>query len=849
MWNQSAAEILASLQSSERGLTHAEAAQRRKASGLNEFGKEKNIAGWRILLRQFTSPLVLILGGASIISSILGDATETAIIISVVGASGVLAFVQEYRSERAVRLLRKKLTRRAQVIREGKSSLIDATELVVGDIVEIDLGTVVAADLRLIHIEDLEIDESSLTGESIAVPKITDRINGERLTPQQQTNVAFMGTHVTQGSGIGVVIAIGKNTELGKSAALLAETPEETDFQKGIRQFGNFLLKVTLGLTIVVASFLGFIHGNWSESLLFALALAVGVSPELLPVIVTVNLTRGALHMSKKHVLVKRLISIEDLGNADVFCTDKTGTLTIGAPRVRGSIDADGNENSLALSLALNCIETNKRGIATSSIDEAILEARRENVLPAYADASVKDTVAFDFDRRRMSCIVEPTKNQRRMIVKGAVSEVIAQCASRIKGKTDIPLTAEDRKRLIAFADDFQEKGTRLIAVADRNIDIKDEYSASDERNLRLVGFLLISDAPKQTAKAALRTLQDLHVRIVILTGDNEHITAYVASQLKFPITGIVTGSELEAMSDAQLQATVETANIFARITPEHKLRIIKALKKGGHTVGYMGDGVNDAPALHAADVGISFDNAIDVAKEAASVILLKKNLSVLADGIREGRRTFANMRTYLNATISSNFGNMLSVAGASLLLPFIPLLPAQILLLNLIGDVPMLAISADRVPDEDVLMPKKWDIRQISNFMFFFGLISSIADYATFGILLFVAHANIPLFRSGWFIESIVTEVLVIFLLRSKKLTLANRPGIPLMIGAGLAISAALVLTQTRLGAAFELTPVPWHVLTLIGGIVTGYAVMTLGGKMAYARFIDRERPASVRG
>ncbi len=843
MWNNTIEESLSALKTSERGLSHAEAARRLEKDGKNEIGQDKSVPAWRILLRQFTSPLVLILVGASVISGVLGETTETAIILGVVAVSGSLASVQEYRSERAVRLLRKKLTRRALVLREGKSTSIDATQLVIGDIVEIDLGTVISADLRLISIEDLEIDESPLTGESVPVPKITDPISGERLPPQEQTNIAFAGTHVVQGSGMGVVIATGARTELGRTATLLAEAPEETEFQKGIRQFGNFLLKVTLGLTIIVAAFLGFVHGTWSESLLFALALAVGVSPELLPVVVTVNLTRGALHMSKKHVLVKRLISIEDLGNADVFCTDKTGTLTVGTPRVRGSVDPDGEPNPRALSLALNCIETTRRGRATSALDEAILEAQRGGASSAYPTSDLVDLISFDFSRRRMSCVVQPANESRRLIVKGAVSEVIAQCTTREGAKGVTPLQEADRKKLIAYADSLHDNGARLLAVAERVIEKKSTYLPTDEKNLCLVGFVVISDAPKQTAKAALKSLKELNVRIVILTGDNERVTSFVASQLNFDVTGIYTGEQVEQMDDHQLRDAVEVANIFAKITPAHKLRIIQALKKRGHTVGYMGDGVNDAPALHAADVGISFDDAIDVAKEAASVILLKKNLSVLAEGIREGRRTFANMRTYIYSTISSNFGNMLSVAGASLLLPFIPLLPAQILLLNLLGDIPMLAISTDRVSTEDISKPRKWDIRQISNFMFFFGTISSLADYATFGVLLFVAHANIPLFRSGWFIESLLSEVMVIFLLRTQKLSFANRPSLPLIIASGISITTTIIITQTSLGKALEFMPVATPIIATIILIIIGYAGLTLLGKVGYAKLWDKEK------
>jgi Mg2+-importing ATPase len=740
-------------------------------------------------------------------------------------------------------LLRKKLTRKATVLRNGTTQRINATDLVLGDIVELELGTVVPADLRLVQVQDLEIDESVITGESEPVAKGIDPVRLLRAQPQDQINMAFLGTHVVQGSGLGIVVAIGKQTEVGRTAALLREKPEETDFQKGVRSFGNFLLKITLGLTVVVAVILGLVRGQWAESLLFALALAVGISPELLPVIVTINLSRGALAMSHKKVLVKRLIGIEDLGNADVFCTDKTGTLTVGKLRVRGGIDPNGKSSNLPLSYAAYCLETTAKGHASNPIDEAILESvQTGGVDEAVPGAKRFDIVSFDFQRRMMSCVIGAKNADRQLVTKGAVDEMVAACTHRFADGKSEPLTAEGRKTILELANQFHDDGERLVAIARRPISTKDHYTPKDEHDLELIGFVLVSDAPKVTAKPALQSLKDLNVRIVILTGDNERVTQHVAKELGFSVTGLLTGDELADLSDAELERQVETVNVFARITPETKLRVIKALKKNGHTVGYMGDGVNDAPALRAADVGISFDTAVDVAKEAAGVILLKKNLAVLADGIREGRKTFLRTRTYLRTTISSNFGNMLSVAGASLLLPFIPLLPAQILLLNFLGDFPMLAISTDRVDDADLAKPKKWDIQQISNFMYFFGFISSLADYATFAVLLFVAHANVDLFRSSWFIESIFTEVLVIFILRARRLRLDNPPSTPLLAASIFTIVIAYAMVYSPFGKQLSLVPLPMWLNGALLGIIAGYALLTELGKIAYYRFRQAE-------
>ncbi|MDD5438116.1 MAG: magnesium-translocating P-type ATPase [Patescibacteria group bacterium] len=843
-WSKNLDQTFKTYQTSLKGLSHDEANLRLKKYGLNEIQGEKNIPGWLIFLRQFKSPLVLILLFASAIAYFLGEPRQVIMIIVMVGMSSVLAFVQEYRSERALRLLRKKLTRYASIIRNGKQITLDAREIVLGDLVLLEPGTVISADLRIVKTNDLETDESVLTGESMPVPKSYDAIAGRKLTPQDQVNMAFMGTHVVQGSGLGVVVAVGKNTEMGRTAALLGEKVEETDFQKGVRSFSNFLLKVTIGLILVAAIGMGLIRGNWIESLLFALALAVGLSPELFPMIVTINLSRGAIHLSQKQVMVKKLMAIEDLGNADVFCTDKTGTLTVGKIRVRESVDAEGKPDSAPLLYASRCLALDPNGRAENPIDQAIFEEAKHEALPeALKRTKLFDVVSFDFSRRRMSCVLGKKDGQRYLITKGAVKETVQICSHYWSGSNQekSAMNAGMRKKLASLSDKYQSQGYRLIAVARREIGEQSRYSPQDEKDLELIGFILMSDAPKQTAKAALAALQDLNVRINILTGDSERITRHVAEQLGFKISGLLTGDQIGRMDKNRLEKAVELANVFTGITPSQKLQIIQALKKHGHTVGFMGDGINDAPSLRAADVGISFENAVDVAKEAASVILLKKNLGVLCDGIREGRRTFANTQTYINTTISSNFGNMLSLAFAALFLPFVPMLPAQILLLNLLGDVPMLGISTDKVSDEDLAKPRKWDIKRISNFMWFFGPISSLADFATFGIMYFVVHANVPLFRSGWFVESLITEVVVILLLRSRKTSLANPPSKILITMCLVSIAIAVFIVQSTFGSQLEFMPLSPKIIGLILLIVVGYGIVVQLGKSVYYRFIQK--------
>lgn len=847
-WSSSADEVLKAFKtSSSTGLSRVEAARRLAADGPNEVERETVTPAGRILLRQFSSPLVLILIVASGLSVLLGDRIESVIIMVMVLAGGLLGFVQEYRSERTLRQLRKKLSRHATVIRGGRPLRVPAPQLVKGDIVELDLGTIVPADLRLIRLNDLEIDESLITGESVPVPKSVEPLHAATPLPQDQTNMALAGTHVAQGSGYGVVVATGGGTEVGKTAALLGGAEEETSFQQGVRQFGSFLLKITVAMAVLTAGVLGLIHGQWSEALLFALALAVGISPELLPVVVTINMSAGALAMSRKSVLVKKLVAIEDLGNADVFCTDKTGTLTVGKLRVRGSMDPGGRDDPTALACALHCLELTPHERPKNPIDQAILDgARTSGVKPYVKDVKVIDTIAFDFERRRMSCVVEGADGRRRLIVKGATTEVLAACNScSAPQRGAITLAPDERRRIAALADGYHDRGERLIAVAQKPVEKKDAYTPADETALELVGFLRVSDAPKDTAKAAIQSLARLNTRIVILTGDVERVTRYVAEQLDFAVTGVLTGEDVERMDDAALSQSVERVNVFARITPSHKLRIIRAFKAAGHTVGFMGDGVNDAPALRAADVGISFEHAVDVAKEAADVVLLKRNLSVLADGIREGRRIFVNTRTYVFATISSNFGNMLTVAGAALLLPFIPLLPAQIILLNILSDLPMLAVSTDRVAEEELAKPKKWDIAQISNFMYFFGAISSLADYATFAILLIAVRADMYLFRSGWFLESLLTELVIIFLVRSRRVSWANRPSAWLVRAAVATLVLGGLFLYTALRLPFGLVPLDPFLVLLLLGIVAAYAVLTELGKAAYFRYANHRSMA----
>ena len=838
-WKMPAAEVLADLDSSRKGLSFSEAKSRLLKYGKNEIQAQTKRPAWKILLSQFKSPLVLILLAASIISGILGETVSTGIIVLIILCSAVLAFFQEYKSESAMDKLRKKVSLKTTVIRDNKPQMINAANLVLGDIVLLDLGKAVPADLRLIETDDLLINESLLTGESFPVEKNAKPLGVNNYLPQAMANLAFMGTHVAQGSGKGIVIATAKNTELGKTAHLLQAKPQETEFQKGIGKFGILLAKVILFFTLGIFLILAVFKHNIAESLLFSLAIAVGISPELLPMIITINLSNGAQKMAKKKVIVKRLMSIEDLGNVDILCADKTGTLTEGKISLVGFYNLAGKNNREVLADAWLCNSlTVAKDFFGNPLDEAIIvTGKKEKVAAEIKGCEVLDSLPFDFTRRKMSVIAE-CRGKRQLICKGAVEEMLAVCRkAKLNGRTES--LAPNLKKLKEKFLRLEKDGLRLLLIANKEIGSKSKYGPDDETGLILTGYLAFSDKPKETAKKSLAAFKNLGVRIKILTGDSELTAVHVCRELNCRTSKILLGQEIEAMTEEQLKAKVEAANIFAKITPEHKLRIINAYKSLGHTVGFLGDGVNDAPALRAADVGVSVDSAVDVAKEAADVVLLEKGLSVLADGIIEGRKTFGNTLKYILATINSNFGNMFSVAGAAIFLPFIPMLPVQILLLNFLSDFPMLAISSDKVDEEYLKKPKHWDMKIISNFMVRFGLLSSLFDFISFGLLLLVFKANASLFQTGWFWESFLTEVVVVYIIRTKKWFWQSLPSKTLFYTGLITTAIVLMFIYTKLGVFFDFTPLPLPILFLLVGVTAVYfGIVEVAKKTFYKKF-----------
>jgi P-type Mg2+ transporter len=657
--------------------------------------------------------------------------------------------------------------------------------------------------------------------------------------PQSMQNLVFAGTHIVQGSGRGAVIAVGRNTELGKTARLMQGAQPQTEFQKGIADFGLFLFRIILIFSLAIFLFLAIFKHNWVESLLFSLAIAVGISPELLPVIITINLSRGARLMSKKQVITKRLMSIEDLGNTDILCTDKTGTLTAGNIALEDYDDFNQTKNVEILRSAILCNALSaSKDIVGNSLDEAILtHAKSHHQTDLSSGYKIIDSLAFDFERRRMSVVAE-RKGQRRLIVKGAAEEMLKVCQQVELGGKAIALKTHltmVRQRI----QDLENQGFKLLLVAEREIEIKNRYEVGDERDLKLLGYLIFSDPLKKSVKEALETFEKLGVEIKILTGDTEAVTRHLLTEIDFKVTGVLLGPELQTLSDDELKQKVEGVNVFAKITPEHKLRIIKALGAKGHTVSFLGDGVNDAPALRVADVGISVDSAVDIAKEAADIILMQKNLNVLSEGIIEGRKTFNNTLKYIYCTISSNYGNMFSVAGAALILPFIPMLPAQILLLNFLSDLPMLAIAADRNDEEDLRKPKHWNIKIVSKFMAYFGLISSVFDFLTFGFLIYIFGHVAPIFQAGWFWESFLTEVILIFVIRTKRLFWRSKPGKALVLTTAVTALLVLIFLYSPLRNYFGFARLPVRSLLIIIVIAAAYfSVVELGKKMFYKRF-----------
>lgn len=781
-----------------------------------------------VLWHQLRSPLLGLLAAAAVVSFLVGERSDAVIIGLIVSASVGLGFVNEYRAERAAEALHSQIRHQTVALRDGRAVLVDVTALVPGDLVELRLGDVVPADLRLTSVTGLQCDESVLTGESLPVDKSLAAVAAG--TPLAElSGCALMGTVVRTGAARGVVVATGARTEFGKIAAGLDTHPLDTEFQVGLRRFSMLLVYVAGALTTSIFVINVALHKPIIDALLFSLAIAVGITPQLLPAVVSTSLAAGSRRMSRRKVLVKRLVCIEDLGDVDVLFTDKTGTLTTGRIEYARAVPVDGQRVETVVRWGLLGTENQTRDaqdIGGNPLDQALWRspatAGERAALDGYTQVAV---LPFDHERRMVSVLLRERDGASSLVTKGAPETVLDRCV-------DVPPGARD-----ALAAEFSA-GNRVVAVATRTVSSATrDVGPEDERGLTLAGLLVFIDPPKPDAAAALRRLSALGIAVKVVTGDNAAVAAKVCHDLGLPDRRVMTGAEVDALDDAQLADAIDGTTVFARVSPEAKARIVHAqrLSRGG--VAFLGDGVNDALALHAADVGISVDSATDVAKDAADVILLEKDLDVLADGVGEGRRIFANTIKYVLMGTSSNFGNMASAAGASLFLSFLPMLPSQILLNNLLYDSSQLAIPTDNVDEEQLRKPSHWDIAFIRRFMFSFGPLSSVFDFATFGVMLWVFHSGPAQFRTGWFVESLATQTLVIFAIRTRRIPFfRSHPSLPLTLAALGVVMIGAVLPATALAHTLGFQPLPKAFFaTLVGMIVAYLALIEVGKRLFY--------------
>lgn len=834
-WTRPLAEVRAALDVPSDGLDEATAGARRARFGPNTLGPRRRRSVVAEYLRRFGNPLVLLLLVASVVSAAMGEGTGSAVIVAIVLASVTLEFAQEHRAGRAAERLRAGIALRALAWRGGRWLRLPAEDLVPGDRVRLAAGDLVPADGRVLEARDLFVRQAALTGEPFPVEKRPGDLDASAADLQAATNAAFMGASVLSGSGELLVCRTGRATCLGGIAASLGRAAAPTAFERGTRQFGRLLVTMTVALVVLIVAGHLLAHRPLGETVLFAVALAVGLTPELLPMVVSVTLARGAMRLSRRKVIVKRLAAIQDLGGMDVLCTDKTGTLTEGAIRLERHEDADGRESARVLELAV--LNSRFESGLRSPLDDAIL---------AHGEVDVSgwtklDEVPFGFERRRVSVLVARGA-ERLIVVKGAPEDLLPLCREVEGADGRRAMDADASARALARFEALSRDGYRVLAIAWRAVGADHDHAVvDDESALVLAGYAAFLDPPKASAPDALRRLRDAGVRVTVLTGDNEWVTRHVCAAVGLPVAGLLTGAEVEALDDHALAAQAERTDVFCRVTPQQKHRILQALRRRGHVVGFLGDGINDAPALHGADVGLSVEGAVDVAKEAADLVLLERDLGVLHDGVLEGRRTTANVMKYVLMAASSNFGNMLSMAAASLYLPFLPMLPTQILLNNLLYDASEVAIPRDAVDPEVLAAPQGWDARSIRRFILTLGPVSSLFDVLTFALLLRLVGAAEAPFRTGWFLESIATQVFVIFVIRTRGAPWRSRPDGVLAATSVAVVVVAWLLPLTPLAGPLGFAPLPPGLLLAVAGMVVAY----LGCAEAAKRWFHRRMAA----
>lgn len=821
------------LKSGPDGLGGPEAARRLGVYGPNSLAGRARHVSFGILLSQLRSPLVLILVFAAMVSLLVGDYSDGLIIGFIVLGSAFLSFYQEYRATAAVEALRSRVSQQAIVIRDGIPCTIPASEIVPGDIFELKAGDLVPADSVLIEARELHVVQSALTGESFPVQK-SPQTSAKQAGLSERLNVLFMGTSIRSGTARAIAVVTGRGTEFGAIASELEREEGETAFSQGIRRFGYLMSQAMFAIVLVVFAVNIALDRHLLDSLMFSVALAVGLTPQMLPAIISVTLSSGARRMAAQGVIVKRLGSIENLGSMDVLCTDKTGTISVGVVKLTEalSVNFEASERTM-FNASLNA--TFQAGL-NNPMDDAIVEASKATGADLSGYRKV-DEIPYDFTRKRLAVVVEQAgrPGTRSMIVKGAFDNVVSICTHCEDGDT---VTDLDVARLDVLRRQFEawgSQGYRVLAVAARPVPDRPAYGRDDERDMVLLGFLLFSDPPKPDAKLVLNELRRRGVATKVITGDNRYVATHLAGEVGLNVKHILTGSEIAGLTHEALVHRVRKTDLFAEVDPNQKERIVNAFRQAGHVVGYLGDGINDATALKSADIGISVDQAVDVAKEAADMVLMQRDLNVLCAGIDDGRKIFANTMKYISITTSANFGNMISMAVASMFLPFLPLLAKQILLNNFLSDIPALAIADDNVDSDMIARPHHWDISYIRQFMIIFGLISSVFDFLTFGLLFWVFHANEAVFQTGWFMESLITELLVLFVIRTRKPFFRSNPGRLLLVSSAVVTALAILLPYLPFAADLGFRPLPLALVAMLLAIVVCYVVVT---ELAKSRF-----------
>ncbi len=830
------------LESNENGLSEEDVIKKQKQFGLNVISNSKEKHPVIIFFMLFVNPLAILLLCLATVSIIMNDIRTAVILIFMVLLSVVLTFIQEYRSGKSADKL-KAMIRIYSIVKRRKTNEdkypeiqnVPIAELVPGDIVILSAGDLIPADLMILNSKDLFINQSTLTGESLPVEKTSDIQNTGTISPFDYENICFMGSTVVSGSAVGLVIVTGQKTFFGQIGEIIAKHQKITNFDEGIKKFTWLMIKFILVMVPLVFLINGFGKGDWIEAFLFAVAVGVGLTPEMLPAIVTINLSQGAITMSKEKVIVKRLNSIQNFGAIDVLCADKTGTITQDKIILEKHVDLFGNESQKVFSYAyLNSYyQTGLKNL----LDREVLKHSETHYPSAIQNKFKKiDEIPFDFVRRRMSVILQSEDNKNILICKGAVKEIFDVCVKAETKTEKFNLDKNHLETLNKVVEELNSDGFRVIAVAYKEFtDSKNSYTKDDESDLTMLGYIAFLDPPKETAAKAMNDLSKLGIKVKILSGDNDTVTKKICREVNLQFDKVYTGADLENMTNDRFSASVEEGSVFAKLTPEQKAKIITALRQNGHVVGFLGDGINDSAALKASDVGISVDTAADIAKDTADIILLEKDLMVLSKGVMRGRQVFGNIIKYIKMGASSNFGNMLSIIGSSLFLPFLPMLPIQIIANNMLYDISQTTIPTDNVDEDYLKQPRKWDISNITKFMFFMGPVSSLFDYATFFSLLYFLNCfnNPALFQTGWFVESAVSQILIIHVIRTAKIPfIESRASTPLIISSVLIVLFAIWLPYSPFADSLGFVKIPVEYWTILSIILPCYIISTTAVK-----------------